>query len=571
MGIVFFHLRPWLGENQVFLRKEMDFVSRPAFVKGAIALSISAFISKLLGLFYVIPLKHIAGDEGLALYQAVFPIYNTLLILSVSGIPIALSKLISEQVSNDRLHEVSWITKDAFRLMSIVAIIGFLLLFGGANEISVWIGTMDTAASIRIMAFAMLLVPFVAVLRGYFYGFQEMNLSATSQVVEQFVRVSAMVLFVYFLMKYGEDMAMVAAGAAAGSFFGLSAAILLLVIGFVKFRNNHSLSILAKKRAKTRSYIMPLLSIAIPVSLSTLMLPLLGMVDSLTIIHLLEQTGISEQLAKVQFGIYSRGVPIVQFAAFYATGLSVAVVPALTAARSAKEREQQIRKAMELTLLVGLPASLGMMMIADPLNVLFYGNSQGSGTLTVLAISTLFLSLSFTTSGILQGIGKAFWPASFLFIGVAVKWFGNRFLVPHDGIIGAAYTTILSYAVMSIFGIAGIALLQQKNKAFRFLDFILWSLPSVFMGVVLFLANRVERHLFLSPQTRIQSLYIVLFAIGIGLISYLLGLFLFRIIRVKDLVAIRGLVGKRKRRVAILEPEYDIPQNQVKKGGRKRE
>jgi polysaccharide transporter, PST family len=549
----------------------MDFVSRPAFVKGALALSISAFISKLLGLFYVIPLKHIAGDEGLALYQAVFPIYNTLLILSVSGIPIALSKLISEKVSLGHYHEVSGITKDAFRLMSIVAVIGFLLLFGGANEISVWIGTMDTAASIRIMAFAMLLVPFVAVLRGYFYGFQEMNLSATSQVVEQFVRVTAMVLLVYFLMKFGENMAIVAAGAAAGSFFGLSAAIILLVIGFMKFRSNHAFSVRPKQFNQRRRYLLPLLSIAIPVSLSTLMLPLLGMVDSLTIIHLLEQSGISEQLAKIQFGIYSRGVPIVQFAAFYATGLSVAVVPALTAAKTAKEREQQVRKAMQLTLLIGLPASLGMMMIADPLNILFYGNSQGSDTLRVLALSTLFLSLSFTTSGILQGLGKALWPALFLFIGVAVKWEGNRLFVPFDGIIGAAYTTILSYAVMSIFGIVGIAMLQKKSKAIRLTDYILWSLPSVLMGGVLFLTNRVEQNILLSPQTRIHSFYIVLFAIGIGLASYLLGLFMFRIIRAKDLVEMRGLIGKRKRRTAILETEYTIPKIEEKKGGTKRE
>ncbi|WP_164984821.1 polysaccharide biosynthesis protein [Ammoniphilus sp. CFH 90114] len=510
-------------------------MSNSSFIRGAIALSAAAFISKLLGLFYVIPLKHFAGDVGLALYQAVFPIYNTLLILSVSGIPIAMSKLISEELANGRTMETIRITRSACLLMIVVAGVGFIGLYQGADILAGWIGNRDTKYSIQALAMAMLLVPFVAVLRGYFYGYQRMKIGAVSQVIEQLVRVSLMIGFVYWLVMEGREMAVVAAGAAWGSFFGLAVSLLFLLIIYLSTREK-TRGIKKPSTSWKGEYSWKLIKIAVPVSLSTLMLPLLGMVDSMSIINLLKSSGLSVASSTTEFGLYSRGVPIVQFSAFYATGLAVAVVPALASELSVEAQGRKIYQTLKITFLIGAPASVGMMMIAEPLNVLFYGNSQGSEALIVLAASTFFLSLSITTSGLLQGLGKPIWPAIILLIGIVVKVVGNTLLVPRYGIIGAAYSTLFTYGCISLLCLQAVIRVharplipgKQVGK---------WLAPSVSMGLIVAIAMaEFIKFVPVMESHRLFSLYEVVTLLIVGFISYGIGLLFFHVITWRQLL-----------------------------------
>lgn len=527
-------------------------MSRQVFLKGAFILSISALISKMLGLFYVIPLKHFAGDEGLALYQAVFPIYNTILMLSVSGVPIALAKLISEKRVSGQQEEIPMIVKSAAQLMLYVSLIGVLFFYAGANDIAAWIGNQSTKLSIQAMAFAILLVPFVAVLRGYFYGFQKMNLSAGSQIIEQFIRVGAMTFLVYWLVKTGEDISVVSAGAAWGSFIGLFVSLIMLIAAYFRFRPKEGPY---RIRAGEGRYAWKILAIAIPASLSTLMIPLLGMVDSMTIINLLKEAGLSEGRATIEFGIYSRGVPIVQFSSFYATGLALAAVPALSSVKTVSERREHIYKALQFTVLAGFPAGIGMMVIAQPLNVLFYGNGQGSKVLMILAASTFFLSLSVTVSGILQGIGKQIWPAIFLLVGLVVKLAGNFWFVPFYGIEGAAYSTLASYGMISLLCIGFI---YQEWRGFR-REFFKWVLPTGFMLLALEGALRFAPEWFKVTQDRVHSLAVVFILVLIGIVSYAAGLILFRTIRIRDLLQLRKQpAGTYEKSGVSIPQEYDI-------------
>lgn len=540
-------------------------MSRQVFLKGALALSIAALISKLLGLFYVIPLKHFAGDEGLALYQAVFPIYNTILMLSISGVPIALAKLISEKRVSQQQEEIPIIVKSAFRLMFYVSFLGLLFFYAGANHIAAWIGNQDTKLSIQAMAFAILLVPFVAVLRGYFYGFQRMNLSAVSQIVEQFIRVGAMTFLVYWLVRTGEDISVVSAGAAWGSFIGLAVSLCMLIAVYLSFRSKKGNS---PKRAGAGRYAWRILAIAIPASLSTLMIPLLGMVDSMTMINLLKEAGLSVGMATIEFGVYSRGVPIVQFSSFYATGLALAAVPALSSVKTRSESREHIYKALQLAVLVGFPASFGMMVIAKPINVLFYGNGQGSTTLMILAASTFFLSLSVTVSGVLQGLGKQILPAIFLFAGLIVKVAGNLWLVPVYGIEGAAYSTLASYCMISLLCMAFI---YQEWMGFR-KEFFKWVLPTGFMLLTLWGALQLSPEWFEVTQDRLHSLAVVLIMVMIGVFSYAVGLILFRTIRLGDILQMRKRqTGMSEKSGVSIPQEYDIEHIREKRKERNNE
>ncbi|RKD23852.1 hypothetical protein BEP19_05325 [Ammoniphilus oxalaticus] len=521
-------------------------MSRQVFLKGAIALSVAAFVSKLLGLFYVIPLKHFAGNEGLALYQLVFPIYNTILILSVSGIPIAISKLISKNLMLKREAEIAVVMKSAFRLMVFVSIGGFLLFFFGSSRIAGWIGNHDTKLSIQALAFAMLVVPFVALLRGYFNGCQQMVFSASSQVIEQLVRVSAMTYIVYLFMRQGKGVAVAAAGAAFGSFFGLTIALLSLLYAYFRLSRNQGDSL---KRSERRArYGWRILVVSIPVSLSSLMIPVIGMIDSVSVIHLLQSGGLSNSLATEQFGIYSRGVPIVQFSSFYATGLALAVVPALASAATMREKRAQIRKALQVTVLIGLPASVGMVLIAHPLNILFYGDAHGSATLQALAAATFFLSLAVSASGVLQGLSKQFYPALFLLAGMVAKISGNVLLIRQWGIQGAAYATLLAYVIMSVLCLWAIYASLQKNVRIGW-ELVKWFQPTALMSVVLIALITYFPHSALAYRSQVFAS--VMWLVAAGVTSYGCGLMLFKVIAWSDVKRYLKRIWRKPRKSGV--------------------
>jgi PST family polysaccharide transporter len=449
---------------------------KQSFMKGAAILGVAALFTKLLGAVYRIPYQNITGNEGMFVYQQVYPLYSTLLILATAGFPIAISKLVSERLAQGDVIGAQRIFRVTTTALTVTGLFFFLLLYTSAPLIAQWMGSEALLTlPIRAVSFALLIVPLMSVIRGYFQGQQNMTPTAASQVAEQSVRVTTILLLSWWFMSTGAGVVYAGAGAVFGAFTGAVAGLILLLIYWGRNRRlerqqvvREPVSFAKTNRESPWAILRTLMMLSIPISIGALVLPLFSLVDSFTVANLLEKAGFTTAAAIDGKGVYDRGQPLIQFAAFFATALSLSIVPAVAEARIRGE-ERKVREraslALRLTLLFGLPASVGLAVVAGPTNVMLYKDDAGTAALAILAFTALFSTLGMTSSGILQGVGQVSLPARNLLIGVGVKFLLNLFLIPLWDIRGAAVATVTGYAVATTLNL--LALRGKLGNLFR--------------------------------------------------------------------------------------------------------
>jgi O-antigen/teichoic acid export membrane protein len=271
-----------------------------------------------------------------------------------------------------------------------------------------------------------------------------------------------------------------------------------------------------------------LLYYALPICLGALVLPLIPLVDSVTVVNMLQYSGMDEELAKVVKGAFDRGQPLIQFGTFFATSLSLALVPAISEAAAQGRHEviaERTEVALRLTSLLGLPASFGLALLAEPVNVMLYGDAKGTEALAIQAFTILFATLSIATSGILQGLGRVMLPARHLLVGVVVKLVLNLLLIPFAGIAGAAFATVIAYLVAMLLNMVGIA--RYTGVVIRFRKILGRPLIAALIMVVAVLvmewaASSVLQEMIRSA--RLLQTLVALLAVGTGALVYLLAL-----------------------------------------------
>ncbi|GAA4722291.1 putative polysaccharide biosynthesis protein [Brevibacillus fulvus] len=513
------------------------------FVKGAAILGIAALVSKLLGAVYRIPYQNIAGDIGLYVYMQVYPLYTTLLILATAGFPLAISKMVSERVAlGDYVG-----ARKAFRLASILlvalGVLFFLILYIGAPAISRFMGDEQLARPLRAVSWALPLVPMAAILRGYFQGYQDMMPTGVSQVMEQLVRVVFILVSAFWAMDVYQDAYLAGMGAVFAAFPGALASILVLLY-YWRRRSRAENSLITDEPSaglswSNREILRSLLYYALPICIGSLVLPLIPLVDSVTVVNLLQWSGMHEDTAKILKGAFDRGQPLIQFGTFFATSLSLALVPAVSEANAQKQTAliaSRTEMALRLTLLLGLPASFGLFLLAEPINVMLFGDSKGTDALAIQSYTILFATLGITTAGILQGLGQVVAPARNLFVGVVAKLLFNLLLVPVIGIAGAACATVIAYAISMLLNMLDI---HKHTKAVVSYRQVLGKpfLAVIIMVVAVGLTDWIAAEIFgrVIGSQRMQQTAVGLVSVLAGGLVYFLALLKTGGISVEDL------------------------------------
>lgn len=509
-----------------------------SFVKGAAILGAAALISKLLGVFYRIPYQNMTGDEGLFIYQQVYPVYSTLLVLATAGFPIAVSKLVSERLALGDTYGAKRVFRVSSLVLSATGVCFFCMLFFGAGTIATWMGSPEMLTlPIKSVSFALLIVPVMSVMRGYFQGHQNMVPTAVSQVTEQFVRVFTIIVAAYWVTSSGLELVYAGAGAVFGAVTGAVTALVTLLFFWRRnrqMRRELAVTVTVDRTEfdhdSTFKIIKRILYYAIPICFGSLVLPLLGLVDSFTVANMLERVqGMPNAEAAALKGVYDRGQPLIQFSAFFATALALSIVPAVSEALAKGQHALVALRseiALRITFLFGLPASVGLAVIAEPTNILLYENGKGSLALAVLAFTTVFSTLGVTSSGILQGLGLVMLPARNLLFGVVVKLVLNLGLIGPFGIVGAAIATVAAYAVSTSLNLLAIIRRVKLNIAWR--DFQLKPiLSAVFMAVSVYcvMAGVRAGMAGVVESVRLAMLVTVLLSVATGVIVYAVILF----------------------------------------------
>jgi stage V sporulation protein B len=451
-------------------------MKRQTFLQGAMVLTIAGFISKALGLVYRFPLSRLILDTGMGLYGMVYPIYTLILALSTAGVPVAISKLVSESLVEGREAEAKKIFRVSLVSFSIIGVVLSLGLFFSARSLIAIGFVRDPRAYWGLIAIApaILIVSLLVSFRGYFQGWRMMTPTAVSQVFEQIVRVVTALLLGYVLFAKGVEFA--AAGAVFGAVTGGAAGLLVLLYYFYRRRPNlesfPDIAVVASSQESRRqvdsswNIFRRIIVISIPISLAGLVMPIMQNIDLAMVPARLVAAGFSIDRSTALYGQLSQmAATLVNMPTILTLALAASVVPVISELRAAGDHqgvEERIVTGLRVAMVLMLPAYVGFWVIAEPITIMLFANAEAGIALAAIAPAVLFLGLHQITSGVLQGLGKPLLPLYNLIAGAAMKIVLTYFLtaMPEIGVRGAAYGTVAAFFISSMLNLICIYRLQ---------------------------------------------------------------------------------------------------------------
>ena len=516
---------------------------KESIVKGILSLLISQVFIKITGLVYKLYLtnKEGFGDSGNAIYSSGFQIYALLLTFSSTGVPNAISKLVSERVAVGDNKGAHKIFKIAFVTFAMIGITGSVLLFLGAKTIATnWIQIPEAEYSLIALSPSIFFVSITAVIRGYFNGRQNFSATAKSQSIEQVLKTISTILLVELVVYLGKNNATLMAGAA-----NLATTIATITsFGYIytyyklkrKEIGQEILSSVNYTPTRIRKTIKKILTVAMPISISSLISSFGKNIDSFTIVRFLKQITTEEE-AKIQYGILSGKIDSLCSLPF---SLNVAFVTALVpsiaksmARGNKREVNQKTKTFMLISILIALPITAILFLFSEPiLNLLFPNAKNGAIYLKFSSISIIFMILAQTTNGILQGIGKVNIPAIAFGFGMIFKFICNIILIPNPkiGIFGAIIGNIICNIIALLIGM--IVLYQNLKLEFTLKKIILK--PMLATILMSFFAMWLYQNL---KCIKLKNMAIILTLLVSSLI-YIALIFLLKIFSKKEIIKI---------------------------------
>jgi len=509
-------------------------VSSTTFVKGAAILALTGLAARGIGAIFRIVLAAILGDEGIGLFMYAYPIYSTLLVVSTAGIPVALSKIMAEKIALHDYREALRVFKVAFLILTLSGLTITILLVMGAELFAGWI-VRDAQAVYPLLAIspAIFFVTIMAALRGFFQGQQNMTPTAASQMLEQLIRVAFSIALVLLLMPVGLEYA--AAGASSGAAAGGLAGFILLAIwyrGRRRYLYNLALEQEAHHPATAGSIIRRLFSLAIPVTVGGLVIPLVSLIDLAVVPRQLQAAGFDLETGRALYGqLTGMAGPVVYFPNVVALALSISLVPAISEAYTLGNDlliRHRSATAVKLTVLFSVPAAIGLFLLAEPVTILLFNNAEAGYSLAYMSWSVIPLCLYVSTTGILQGLGKPILPALNMFYGGVVKTILTWFLtaVPTLNVGGAALATVIGLAVAAALNLRHVAGHTGWRGNLRHLILVPLVAVSAMSVFVIMFYNLIDRFAgpYLSPG--MLNAMATFAAIVIGIIVYSIFLLL---------------------------------------------
>ena len=513
------------------------------FLKGTMILTISSIIVKVIGSLNWIILSRVLGGEGIGLYQMGFPIYLMAITVSSAGVPVAISIITSEKLANKDYHGAKRVFNVSLRLLLISGLVfSSALLFGADFLINQHI-IRDARAyySIIALAPAVFFVTFLASFRGYLQGWQIMTPTATSEVVEQLVRVITMLVFADLFMPYG--LAYAAGGASMGAGAGAFCALLVIMWFYRRLKRRLHEEIEAQDdsipQESAGHIIKRLLKLALPVSLTSLMLPIGANLDLLIVPQRLEVAGFDVRHATELFGyLTGMAVPLVNLATIFTAAMTISLVPSISESRTLERFDairDKIRLAFRVAMIITFPCFMGLFFLAEKVAALIYNAPGAAGAIQTMSVGILFLGMHQISTGILQGLGKTAIPVINMILACLVKVVMSWWLtaIPLLGIKGASMATVADFAVAAIINMGFI----YKYTGFTFsLGSLLKPLLAAgVMGAVIYAVLGITEQL---------GMWCVLFAMVAAVPAYALALLAFGGLTKEDLENI-PFVGRK--------------------------
>lgn len=458
-------------------------MKKNTLIEGALIATLGIIIVKVIGLLYVIPFNAIIGEQGGALYGYAYNIYNLFLAVSSAGFPFAISKLTSEYSALGYKKAVKDTYKLSLRIISIISVVIFIFLFifapqigkliigdsTGGNTIS------DIAFVIRMISFAILVVPFLSVTKGFLQGHKYIAPTSISQILEQIVRVAVILIGSYLALRvFKTDMKTAIGISVTGAFFGGILAYIYLKIKIKKSKLLPSNNVKDEKEISKKEIIKKILTYSIPFIIISLIYNLYNTVDMILISRTMNDIlHMSASTTESVVSIFTTwGVKLNNILLAVITGLTTSLIPNIVSSYTKgnmKDVDNKFNKALQYVLFILVPATLFLSFLAEPVWTLFYGESiYGPIIFKVYVFYALFGGLYTIVVNTLQGLSKYKLVITTVLIGLVIN---TALDVPmmllvnklgYETSYGAVLAAMIGYSVSIIIS------LVVLNKKYKF-------------------------------------------------------------------------------------------------------
>ena len=516
-------------------------MKKSGFIEGTVIATAAIVITKILGMLYVIPFYAMIGIQGSALYAYAYNIYVIFLDISSAGLPVAISKIIKEYNTLGMMDAKVRAYRLGKKIINIVSVAAFIILFIFAEAIATLIlGDLqggntisDVAFVIRCVSFAVLVIPFLSVSKGYLQGHNIINVSSFSQVIEQVVRIAVILGGSYIALNVLHLSLTTSVGIAVfGAFAGGLAAIMYILFNMRKHKKELSLTDDVKKdKISDKAIIKKLISYAVPFIIIDVGVSVYNFVDMVLISRTMTSLGFDAATTEfITSSVSAWAGKISMVVNSIAMGLTVSLIPNIVEAFTLKKWklvESRLNKALQIILVTCIPMVLGISLLATPIWSVFYGTEEltlGGLVLAVYIFVSLFFNLYMVTSSTLQSLNKF----KAVYFTTLLGYITNALLdVPLmlicnalglEPFIGAILASVCGYS-LSVFTALRVLKKEQKLKYGDTFKTLLKTLvPATVMVVVVLLLKMVVPVNYASKASCI--LYIAVISI-IGAIVYL--------------------------------------------------
>ena len=457
-----------------------------SFLRGAMMLSLAALVSRLLGAFYkpiiariFAPFDGKMGAVGIGLTQVPLTTYQVILSFTSVGLNIGISRLVAERMALGDSRGARRVFRVSLTLMATLGLIASLVMWFGAPWIAGWVSPdlAETVPGFRATAPALFLTSVMAAYRGLFQGFQQMTPNATSQMIEQVVRVGSGMILTYVFVQ--QSVAQGAAGFNFGDVLGALAGLLYLLA--LSYRAGDTLWELPpdeavdgpRKRHPQESpgrLVRRILAVAAPVAVAGAVVPLMMQADVFFVFRALAEAGVGKEDAQAQYGLLTNAFMIAYLPTVFTSAIYTSLLPAVTRAVTLGQMTEARRKASQayrVTMLLAVPAQIGLYVLATGIYALLFGDTSGGQVMAAISWAVVPIMLQQTTSGVLQGAGRIVLPVRNFVIGAVIKALLTAWLTIHYGISGAAWSSAIGFLVAALLNVVYVEKLLGRTLKTR--------------------------------------------------------------------------------------------------------
>lgn len=526
------------------------------FLEGAMIATIGIVMCKIIGVLYVIPFYKIIGVQGGTLYSYAYSIYSVFLTLSSTGIPLAISKMVSEYNTLEYYNTKERVYKLGRIIIVGIGFISFLILIFSAPFIAKFIlGDMQGGNSvesvtmvIRVISSALLIVPLLSVTKGYLQGHKFISPSSISQVIEQVCRVLIILIGSYTAIKVLDLSVDTAVGIAVfGATVGALVAYVYLVckINKNKKKLNQNIPITREEvKITNKALLKQIVLYALPFIIIDLVKSAYALVDTMTVVRTLDKLGATANYAETTIGVITTwGTKLNMIVVSISLGLIVSLIPNVASSYIKKDMQdvnKKVNQSLQALMVITLPMVIGISFLARPLWNVFYGYDKLSISIfSVFIFEAIFFSFFTVLINLMQTLNNTKVALIALFtsflgkviLNVPVMHLCKTLSIPLY--LGPIIVTLITQALAIIY----IIYVLKKKYQIKFREtgeiYLKIILTSLIMLVTLMI---VKLFLDFNTTSRLLSiLYIGLYA--------LIGVFVYGIIMIKT-KTLERILGK---------------------------